>query len=102
MKPIELALAALDLSDEPNYAAVAKEFKVSATTLAHRHKGTQLSHEDATFQHKTLLSKQQNKDLLDYVNKLTVRGCPPTPAMVRNFAFDICKTWPGKNWVAKW
>ena len=99
MKDIDAALAALKLSDRPNYTATAKKFKCDPTTLARRHKGVQLPRAEAALQHQNLLSKQQEKDLISYINKLTVRGCPPTPAMVRNFAHDISKKWPGKNWV---
>ena len=101
MEALELALKACKLSNSPNYAHIAREFNVSRETLRRRHKGNQCSREQAHFQTHSLLSEQQEKDLVSYINKLTVRGCPPTPAMVRNFAYDICKKWPGKNWVSK-
>ena len=47
----------------------------------------------------SLLTKQQQKNLVSYINKLTERGIPPTHAMIRNFAHDIYGKWPGKNWV---
>src|SRR5581483_4043982 len=101
MEALELALKACKLSDRPNYSHIAREFDVQPETLRRRHKGIQGSREQAHFQTHNLLSQQQEKDLVSYINKLTVRGCPPTPAMVRNFAYDICKKWPGKNWVSK-
>ena len=101
MSALDAALSALKLSESVSYAHTAKEFGVDPTTLARRHQGKQLSRQDATLQYRAILSKQQTKDLIDYINKLTVRGCPPTPAMVRNFCFDISKRWPGKNWVAR-
>jgi len=33
--------------------------------------------------------------------RLTGRGLPPTMPMVRNFAFEMSKIMPGKNWVYK-
>jgi len=49
-----------------------------------------------------LLITQQEKTLTKYINKLTLRGFPPTPAMVRSFAKDICKIEPAKNWVSRY
>lgn len=45
-----------------------------------------------------LLSTQQEKDLVAYINKLTLRGTPPTNRMVKQFVYDIGKTKPRKNW----
>jgi hypothetical protein len=45
------------------------------------------------------LSKQQELNLIQYVNTLSERGLPPTNAMVRNFAKDIGGKEPGSNWV---
>ncbi|OCK90679.1 uncharacterized protein K441DRAFT_578643, partial [Cenococcum geophilum 1.58] len=41
------------------------------------------------------------KTLLRYINLLTERGLPPTPQMVRNFAFKILRITPRKNWVLR-
>lgn len=101
MESLEAALDSLKLSESVNYAKTAKEHKVDANTLRRRHKGIQQSRQDADFQYKTLLTKQQERELVNYINKLTARGLPPTPAMVRNFAYDIGKRWPGKNWVSE-
>ena len=101
MEALEAALRACKLSDAPNYSAIAREFNVSRITLARRHKGIQCSREQAHFQTHSLLSEQQEKDLVSYINKLTVRGCPPTSAIVRNFAYNIYKKWPRKNQVLK-
>ena len=35
---------------------------------------------------------------MSYINELTEKGLPPTPAMVRNFAQDIVGKRPRKDW----
>ena len=96
MDPINAALAALELQDSPNYTWTAKEFNVNRTTLSRRHRRITRAREDATAI-KSLLSIQQERTLLGYINLLTERGLPPTTQMVRNFAFEISRITPGKN-----
>ena len=50
---------------------------------------------------KSLLTPQQEKELVDYINKLSVFGLPPVVLMIRNFAFNISKKTPGKNWPTR-
>ena len=100
MDPIDAALAALELQDPPNYTWTAKEFNVNRTTLSQRHRRITRSREDTT-EMKSLLSIQQERTLLGYINLLTERGLPLTPQMVRNFAFEISRITPGKNWVSR-
>jgi hypothetical protein len=45
-----------------------------------------------------LLSFQQEADLVEYINKLTEKGLPPTTAMVRNFAEQMAGKRPGNSW----
>ena len=101
MKPIELALAALESQGVIDYSATAREFGVDRTTLSRRHRGLTSSRDSAT-DSCSLLTKQQQKELVTYINNLTAKGLPPTHSMVRNFAQDICKKRPGKNWVYRW
>jgi len=51
--------------------------------------------------YKSYLSKQQEKDLIAYINKLIVRGLPLTLLMVKNFAEDLAKREFGKPWACK-
>jgi hypothetical protein len=99
MAGLEAALEALKLSDSINYAATADEYKCSETTLRRRHQGKQVSRHDAAFEHHSLLSKEQEKVLINYINKLTAYGIPPTIPMVRTWCSKLAKKWPGKNWV---
>jgi len=99
MEGLDAALASLRLSKSINYAETAREYKCDETTLRRRHQGKQRSRQDADFMYKSYLSKQQEKDLVAYINKLTARGLPPTIPMVKNFGEDLAKRDVGKNWA---
>lgn len=100
MGSIEAALTALKSQNPPNYNATAKEYGVNRTTLSRRHRGitgsTRELHDSIS-----ILTKQQEKTLVEYINKLTNRGLPPTTSMVLNFAADIGKHRPNRCWVAR-
>ena len=99
MEPLEAALASLALPDSVIYAQTAKEYGVSDTTLRRRHQGKQVSRHQATFESKSLITDAQEHVLISHIKRLTERGIPPTPPMVRNFTAKIGKKRPGKNWV---
>jgi hypothetical protein len=98
MAPIDDALNDLKTQKQPNYTQTAKKYGILRSTLSRRHRGVTGSRDD---QHEdmSLLSQQQQKELISYINELCDEGLPPLTAMVRNFAHDICGTRPGKNWV---
>lgn len=97
MSPIDTALKVLHSSDEPNISAVARKYKISRSNLTKRFNGvSQSAVQKNTSQQ--LLTPQQERTLVDYINKLTQLGLPPTPSMVHNFAYDVVKQQPGKNW----
>ena len=50
---------------------------------------------------KSLLTPQQEKEFVDYINKLLVFGLPPVVLMIWNFVFNISKKTPGKNWPTR-
>jgi hypothetical protein len=100
MAPIDDALEDLKSQEHPNYSYTAKKYGIERTKLSRRHRGIIGSKEEAT-EEKRLLNKQQQKNLVQYVNTLSERGLPPTNAMVRNFARDICGKQPGHNWVLR-
>ena len=99
MEALEAALASLELSDSVNYPQTAKEYGVDPDTLRRRHQGKQVSRHQATFESRSLLTEAQEQVLISHIKRLTERGIPPTPQMVRNFAAEIGKKRPGKNWV---
>ena len=98
MGSIEAALADLALQDTVNYSATAKKFNVTRSTLARRHKG-QTAAPGVRPKNNQLLTQEQLRGLVRYINELSSRGLPPTNPMIRTFVRDITGKWPGKNWV---
>ena len=98
MGSIEDAIEDLESQDVPNIADTARRYGVNRSTLSRRWRGQTGSREDY-YDSVSLLTKQQQKNLVSYINKLTEWGIPPTNAMVRNFTFNICQKRPSKNWV---
>jgi Tc5 transposase DNA-binding domain len=98
--PIEAALADLALQESPNYKRTAKKYGVSRTVLSRRHRGLcRSAYKAREFQR--LLSTEQEAALINHINKLSEAGIPPTPSMVRVFAFEISQQWPGNHWVSR-
>jgi len=97
MTSIEAALADLALQDSSNYIATVKKFNINQSTLSRRHRGK------TTFVKKSkqttlILSNQQEKELIRYINKLIERDIPSFNVMIRVFAYNISGKQPGKNW----
>ena len=46
----------------------------------------------------SILSNQQEKELIRYINKLIERDISPPNAMIRVFAYNISGKQLGKNW----
>ena len=97
---IEEALAAVELQEVPNYSEIAEEYGVDRTRLSRRHRGLCTSIQEAR-ELQRLLSTQQEIALVNHINRLSEAGIPPTPSMVRVFAFEISQQWPGNHWVAR-
>ena len=73
-----------------NYTATVKKYNVVRSTLSRRHKDVTVSlkfNENDS----QLLSKEQTKDFINYINQLTDRDLSFTNAMMRTFARDISK-----------
>ena len=86
---IEKAINALDRQLIPNYSQVARDFGIKRTTLMRRHKGICASRQEATSLYHKLLTDTQEEALISQINKLTVRGLPPTSQIIRNLAEEI-------------
>jgi hypothetical protein len=85
MDPIELALKDLRLSDKPNITATVKVYNVDRSNLSRRFNNV-TNLQPMCHKNKQLLCRQQEQDLVNYINKLTDKGLLPTTAIVRNFA----------------
>ena len=98
---IEAAIADLESQERINYHATGKKWNLDRTTLARRHRGETGSNRDATSYARRQLTDVQEKTLVGYINKLSDRGLPPTPQIVKNLAEEIAGVTLGKNWVSR-
>jgi hypothetical protein len=99
MDPYDKAIDDLKCQRIPNIAQTAKKYNLNRSTLSRRFAGKTVSRQISTSEYHKLLTDTQEEVLLDYLNKLTIRGLPPTPRMVENLVFDIAKVVPGSKWV---
>jgi hypothetical protein len=97
---IEKAIDALNAQLIPNYSQVARDFGIERTTLMRRYKGICASRQEATSLYYKLLTDTQEEALIDQINKLTVRGLPPTLQIIKNLAEKIIGGNMNKNWTA--
>ena len=97
MDSINKALQDLKLQDKPNIAATARTYKVERSTLSRRFREVSQTHAEKC-QNQQFLDPDEEKVLVQYINQLTTRGVPPTPAMVANFASNLKGETLGKNW----
>ena len=94
------ALAALESQEKPNYKATAQEFNIGHTALSRRHQGKTTSRATANSEYRQLLTNAQEQQLINQINRLSVRYMPPTSQIVRNMAEEIIKGAIHKNWMA--
>ena len=95
------AIADLESQDRPNIFAIAKKYQLKRTTLSDRFKGKSSTIQDANSSVQQQLTNTQENTLIEYVNKLTNRGFPPTPQILKNIAESIARTTLGPNWPAR-
>jgi transposase-like protein len=98
---IERAIAHLKAQKKPNIAATAREFGVVRETLSKRFHGKTRSQAHMTATSRLKLSTAQEEVLVAHINKLSDRGLPPTPRIVRNLAKELSKSDVGINWVSR-
>ena len=98
---IEAAIAELKSQKRINYAEIARKWKLTDTTLRRRFIGKTTSIQEANTESRQKLTSIQEEALIEHANKLTDRGIPPTPQILKNIAEEISKTKLGPNWVAR-
>ena len=98
---IEAAIADLESQERVNYAVTARKWNLDRSTLSRRHRGETGSNQDANSYARRQLTDVQEKTLIQYINKLSNRGLPPTPQIVKNLAEEIAGVALGKNWVSR-
>ena len=96
MAPIDDALSELRVSDTKNISKIARAYGVQRSTLSKRYYGVYnlRSRRDEL---NSILSHQQERTLVAYIDTLTRRGIPPTPTIIRNFVFDVVKVLPSRQ-----
>jgi hypothetical protein len=94
---IQAAITDLESQGRVNYKATTKKWNLDRTTLARRHRGETVSNQEATSYARRQLTDTQEKTLIKYINKLSNRGLPLTPQIVRNLAEEIAGVSLGKN-----
>jgi len=97
MTSIEAALADLALQKSSNYTATAKKFNINRSTLSWRHRSI-IVFVKKSKQTTSILSNQQEKELIRYINKLIERDIPSLNVMIRVFVYNISGKQSGKNW----
>ena len=86
--------------DPPDISAVARNRGCNRSTLSRRWNKKTGTKEDAAI-NKRLLTPGQERTLVNYINKLTLRGLPSTHAIVRNLASSLAKRYLGECWVKR-
>jgi Tc5 transposase DNA-binding domain len=98
---IRAAIADLESQDRINYKVTAIKWGLKRTTLARRHRGETGSKQEANSYARQKLTDTQEKTLIRHINKLSDRGFPPTPQIVKNLAEEIAGVALGPNWVSR-
>ena len=82
MQAIDKALKDLASQESPNYGATARKYGIDRTTLSRWYRGLARSWAVNVANTKSLLTPQQEKELVDYINKLLVFGLPPVVLII--------------------
>ena len=96
---LELALADLRQQIKPNFKGTATLYNINRTTLRWHFLGHQQSILDSHSETPRRLSNDIEKNLIDFINRLTERSLPPTSQIVKNVTEELCNMSVGKNWV---
>jgi Tc5 transposase DNA-binding domain len=91
----------LESQNPPQYTDTAKKWNVDKSALWRRCQGQTISRKEATSGTRSKLTNVQEETLVTHINKLSERGLPQTPQIVKNLAEEIAKREVGKNWVAR-
>ncbi|THC92492.1 hypothetical protein EYZ11_008030 [Aspergillus tanneri] len=98
---IAKAILELQSQERPKYAETVRKYNIDKSTLWRRFKGKTASIQDANSYSRQKLTSSQEKVLIEHVNKLSNRGIPPTPQMLKNIAEEIAGTTLGVNWASR-
>ena len=96
---IAAALAELANQDPPNILATAKRHKIDRMTLSRRYKGQSEPKAIAHLNTQGRLTAVQEEALIGWIDELSARKLPPTPAMITTYVERLLNEPIGKNWV---
>jgi Tc5 transposase DNA-binding domain len=98
---IQKAISDLESQETLNYAAIAKKYKITRTTLMRRHKGKTVSNHEARSIYQQLLTDEQENVLLEHISTLSSRGMPPTPQVLKNIVVEMVGHEIGQHWLSR-
>ena len=88
MSAIELTINNLKSQETPNITATAKKYKVNHCILLRHFKG-KIGSKANKIKIKSLLNKQQEKTLINKINRFSTFSTPPTVTIVHIFALNL-------------
>ncbi|KAK1915855.1 hypothetical protein P3342_003670 [Pyrenophora teres f. teres] len=102
MSPIDDAIDAIELRARCFIfvSRCCKTVRVDRSTLSRRHQGKSKSIAQEA-QQRQLLNPQQEAEIVDYIERCTRSGLPPTRQMIKNFASAVAKWDVGEGWVTR-
>lgn len=100
-RSIDKAVAAIRSGECANQSDAGRKYGVHPTSIGKRLAGKTRSKFNYLSESCQCLTNTQEKRLIQYINKLSDRGMPPTSQIVKNLAEEIRKRPVGKNWVAQ-
>ena len=68
--------------ESPNYGATVRKYGINHITLSRWYRGLVRSQAVNIANIKSLLTPQQKKELVDYINKLLIFGLPPVVLII--------------------
>ena len=86
--------------DKLVYTKIALKHGVDRNTLSRAHRGVQVPRRVAN-DHQHKLTRQQEEDLVQYIELLSARRLPPTRVMVQNFASKVAQNPCSESWVTR-
>ena len=98
---ISKAISDLKAQKEPEYARIARKYGLDRGTLMRRYKGQTVSNQEAHSIYQKLLTDAQEEVLLDHISRLSARGLPPTPQILRNIVKEIVQHDIGECWIRR-
>ena len=99
-KDMEKVINKLNRQLIPNYRQISEKYGLTRTTLMRRFLGLCTSRQETTSIYHKFLTDTQEEALIIQINKLIIRGMPPTTKIVKNLVEEVIGRRVHKNWIA--